>query len=105
MRIRKERLTVTVDPLLIRAGSEAVAEGRAASISAWVSLALSDRAAQERRLRAMAGAIALYEAEFGAITAAELLAQERADRQSARIVRPERPGRRTRRRPRRHADL
>ena len=87
MRINKERLTVTVDPDLVQAGSDAVAAGRAESLSAWVNLALAERVAKERRLRAMGEAIAAYEAEFGAITADELAAQQRADRGSARVVR------------------
>jgi len=85
--IRRERLTVTVDPALIRAGQDAVAAGRVESVSAWVNLALAERAAKERRLAAMADAIAAYEAKFGVISAAELSAQARADRESARVVR------------------
>ena len=87
MRLRKKRLTVTVDPPLVEAASEAVREGRAESLSAWVGIALTERVAKERRLRALGKAIAAYEAKFGTITADELSAQERADRQSARVVR------------------
>jgi len=87
----KERLTVTVDPQLVRAGAAAVAEGRVESVSAWVNLALLERAAKDRRLRALADALATYEVTFGAITAEELVAQERADRASARVVRGARP--------------
>lgn len=83
----KERLTVTVDPHLVEAGNEAVAEGRVGSLSAWVNLALAERAAKERRLRGLADVIASYEAEFGTITPDELDAQVRADRASARVVR------------------
>src|SRR5213593_1276942 len=90
MKRRKERLTVTVDVALIQAGQEAVAAGRAESVSAWVNLALAERAAKERRLAAMADAIAAYEAKFGAISAAELSAQARADRESAIVVRGQR---------------
>jgi hypothetical protein len=85
--IRRERLTVTVDPALIQAGQHAVAAGRAESVSAWVNLALAERAAKERRLAAMADAIAAYEAKFGAICAEELSAQARADRETAIVVR------------------
>jgi hypothetical protein len=87
MRIGKERLTVTVDPHLVKAGNEAVAEGKAESLSAWVNLALSERAAKERRLRALERALEAYEAGFGAIGPDELAAQARADRASARVVR------------------
>ena len=84
---RKERLTITVDPAVIRAGNEAVAAGRADSLSGWVNLAMAERAAKERRLQAMSEALALYEREFGTISEAELVAQERADRDDALIVR------------------
>ena len=87
----KSRLTVTVDPGVVQAGNEAVAEGRVDSLSAWVNLALAERAAKDRRLRALADAVAAYEAEFGPITVAELAAQERADRSAARVVRGARP--------------
>jgi hypothetical protein len=91
MSASKERLTVTVDPDLVEAASAAVAEGRVCSLSAWVNLALSERAAKERRLRALAGAIAAYEKEFGPIAAAEISSQARADREAARVIRSRRP--------------
>ena len=78
---------MTVEPHLVQAGNAAVAEGRAGSLSAWVNLALAERAAKERRLRALADVIAAYEEDFGVITSDELQAQERADRASARVVR------------------
>ena len=84
---RKERLTVTVDPAVVRAGNEAVAAGRAESLSGWVNLAMSELATKERRLQAMADAIALYERVFGEISAAELVVQERADRRNAIVPR------------------
>ena len=84
----KERLTVTVDSELIEAATRAVTEGRVASLSGWVNLALAERAVKERRLRALADAVAAYEHEFGEITAGELAAQERADRRNAISVRP-----------------
>jgi Arc/MetJ-type ribon-helix-helix transcriptional regulator len=83
----KERLTVTVDHQLVEAGNEAVSEGRAGSLSAWVNLALAERAAKDRRLRALGDAVAAYEAEFGVITAGEIAAQQIADRRASRVVR------------------
>jgi hypothetical protein len=91
MSASKERLTVTVDPDLVEAASSAVAEGRVSSLSAWVNLALSERAAKERRLRALAGAVAAYEKEFGPILAEEISTQARADREAARGIRGSRP--------------
>lgn len=99
MRARKGRLTVTVDRALIQAGSEAVAAGLADSLSGWVNRAMSDRAEKERRLRALAEAVEAYEAEFGTISEAEMIAQARADARSAVLVRnpPPAKGRRQRR--------
>jgi hypothetical protein len=87
MSTRKERLTVTVDRALLRAAQDAVAAGRADSVSAWVSRALSDRVEKERRLSAMAEAIAAYEADFGMISDEEMAEQRRADRTSAVVIR------------------
>ena len=83
----KERLTVTVDSHLIEAATKAVSEGRAESLSGWVNVALTERAAKDRRLRALAEAIQSFESEFGEITPAELAAQERADRTRAHVIR------------------
>ena len=80
-------MTVTVDPALIEAGNDAVAEGRAESLSAWVNAALAARVASERRLAALADAVAAYERQFGAISAQELADQSRADHGSAVVVR------------------
>lgn len=87
MTTRKERMTVTVDPELVEAGNQAVADGQADSLSAWVNAALRDRALYEQRLRSLGEAIADYEAEFGEITDEEMEAQVRSDRASAVVVR------------------
>jgi hypothetical protein len=97
MKPRKDRLTVTVDHALVEAANEAVRAGRADSLSGWVNRALAERATKERRLAALRDAIAVYEAEFGEISRAEIAAQERADRRGALVVR-ERPRPRGRRR-------
>lgn len=83
----KQRLTVTVDPELVRAGNQAVAAGISPSLSAWVSAALAERSARDRQLLALAEAIAEYEAEHGEINPEEMAAQERADRENAVVVR------------------
>ena len=102
MSTRKERLTVTVDPEFIEAGNDAVAEGRAESLSAWVNAALAERVARDRRLVALAQAVTAYEERFGTISAQELADQARADRESATVLRGNRAGR-TKRKPRRRA--
>jgi hypothetical protein len=56
-------------------------------MSAWVSTALTDLARKEQRLALLRQAVENYEAEFGEITAEELAAQRRGDREQAVIVR------------------
>jgi len=98
---RKARVTVTLDRELLDIANRAVRAGEASSISSWVNRALSDRAAKERRLRAMDEAIRMYEAEFGEITQEEMDEQRRADRANAIRIRPSlstKPAKRRRRR-------
>ncbi|CAN5154690.1 hypothetical protein BH18ACT4_BH18ACT4_06810 [soil metagenome] len=52
-----------------------------------MSSALADRARRDQMLVHLRGAIADYEAEFGEITAAEMAAHRRADREDAVVVR------------------
>ena len=80
-------MTVTVDRALVEAAKEAVASGRASSLSTWVNAALAERVAKERRLRGVAEAIASYEAAFGEMSEAEMIAQQRRDRASFIAVR------------------
>jgi len=99
--MRKNRLTVSVDAELAAAGTAAVAEGRAESVSAWVNDALADKAAKDRRLAALAGAIAAFEAEHGTISSDEIAEQARADRDASVALRAAAK----RRQARRDADL
>jgi hypothetical protein len=87
MSSKKRRLTVTVDPELIEAGQQAVASGEAESVSGWVSAAIEDKIRRDRKLHLLRVAIAGYEQEFGEITAEEIAAQRRSDRQEATVVR------------------
>ncbi|HUP85030.1 MAG TPA: hypothetical protein VM143_05105 [Acidimicrobiales bacterium] len=87
MTVRKQRLTVTVDPELIEAGQRAVESGHAESVSGWVSAALEDKIRRDRKLALLAAAVADYEKEFGEISAEEIVIQQRADRQDATVVR------------------
>ena len=84
---RKQRLTVTVDPELVAAGSRAVATGSADSLSSWVNAALAEQVRRDRKLEDLRAAITEYEAEFGEITAEEVVAQQRRDREQAVVVR------------------
>ncbi len=87
MRPRKQRLTVTVDPELVEAGTRAVATGAAESVSAWVSIALTEKALRDQQLARLRDAVEDYEAEFGEITAEEIATRQRSDREDAIVVR------------------
>ncbi|HVM52101.1 MAG TPA: hypothetical protein VM262_02790 [Acidimicrobiales bacterium] len=97
MTAKKQRLTVTVDPELIEAGQRAVESGHAESVSGWVSAALDDKIRRDRKLALLSGAVADYEHEFGEITAEEIHAQQRTDREDAVVVRGRRRTLRTER--------
>lgn len=90
MTAKKQRLTVTVDPELVEAGQRAVESGHAESVSGWVSAALEDKVRRDRKLALLATAVADYEQELGEITADEIHAQQRADREDAVVVRSRR---------------
>ncbi len=78
---------MTVDPELVTAGNRAVATGNADSLSGWVSAALGEQVRRDQRLEDLRAAIADYESEFGEITAKEMVAQRRKDREEAVVVR------------------
>jgi len=80
-------MTVTVDPELVEAANRAVSDGEAESLSGWVSAALVDKVAKDRKLADLHKAVEAYEVEFGEITPEELAAQARTDRADAVIVR------------------
>jgi Arc/MetJ-type ribon-helix-helix transcriptional regulator len=87
----KERLSASVDADLIAVAQEAVAQGRADSVSAWVNEALRLKVAHDQRLRAIDEFVAAYEAEHGEITEAEMSEAARRARGRAVVVRGE-PG-------------
>jgi hypothetical protein len=87
MTAKKHRLTVTVDPELVEAGQRAVESGQAGSVSGWVSAALEEKIRRDGKLALLARAVADYENEFGDISAEEIVAQRRADRRDATVVR------------------
>jgi Arc/MetJ-type ribon-helix-helix transcriptional regulator len=89
----KERLSASVDAELIAAAQEAVAHGRAESVSAWVNEALHLKADHDRRLAALDEFLAAYEAEHGEITEQEMREAARRARAGAVVVRG-RPARR-----------
>lgn len=87
----KERLSASVDADLMAVAQEAVAQGRAESVSAWVNEALRLKVAHDRRLRAVDEFVAAFEAEHGEITEAEVREAARRARGRAVVVRGE-PG-------------
>ena len=87
----KERLSASVDADLVAAAQEAVAQGRAESVSAWVNEALRLKAEHDQRLRALEEFVTAFEAEHGEITEAEMREAARRARGRAVVVRGE-PG-------------
>ena len=85
----KERLSASVDADLVAVAQEAVAQGRAESVSAWVNDALRLKAAHDRRLRALDEFVTAFEAEHGEITEAEMNEAARRARGRAVVVRGE----------------
>ncbi|MSR20846.1 MAG: hypothetical protein EXR91_07685 [Gemmatimonadetes bacterium] len=83
----EHRLAEELLATLLDAAQEAVSTGRAQSVSSWVSVALAERMAKERRLSALADGIETYEAEHGEISEQEMVEQARADRTAAVVVR------------------
>jgi Arc/MetJ-type ribon-helix-helix transcriptional regulator len=83
----KQRLSASVDAELMAAAQQAVTEGRAESISAWVNEALRLKTDHDRRLKALDDFLAAYEAEHGEITEDEMLAAGRRARERAIVVR------------------
>lgn len=90
MSTKKQRLTITVDPELVRAGQQAVESGEVDSVSGWVNAALEEKVRHDQKLRLLAAAISDFEDEFGQITAEEIAAQQRLDRERATVVRGKR---------------
>jgi hypothetical protein len=83
----KQRLSASVDADLMQAGQEAVAEGRAESMSAWVNDALRLKADHDRRMLALDEFIAAHEAEHGEITEEDIRDAARRARAGATVVR------------------
>jgi Arc/MetJ-type ribon-helix-helix transcriptional regulator len=83
----KQRLSVSVAAELVAVAQEAVAQGRAESMSAWVNEALRLKADHDQRLRALDDFLAAYEAEHGEITDEDMRAAARRARARAVVVR------------------
>jgi Arc/MetJ-type ribon-helix-helix transcriptional regulator len=88
----KRRLSASVDADLVAVAQDAVAQGRAESVSAWVNDALRLKADRDRRLAALDDFIAAYEVESGEISEEEMTEAARRARGRAVVVRAPRPG-------------
>ena len=86
----RQRLSASVDASLLSAAEDAVARGRAPTLSAWVNDALRLKLEHERRLEALAAYISAYEARHGEITSEEIARAQRNARARAIIVRKRR---------------
>jgi Arc/MetJ-type ribon-helix-helix transcriptional regulator len=83
----KQRLSASVDAELLAVAQDAVAQGKAESVSAWVNDALRLKADRDRRLLALDEFLAAYEAEHGEITERDMREAARRARGRAVVVR------------------
>jgi Arc/MetJ-type ribon-helix-helix transcriptional regulator len=83
----KQRLSASVDAELIAAAQEAVTQGHAESISAWVNDALRLKADHDRRLQALDDFLTAFETAHGEITEEEMRDAARRARERAIVVR------------------
>jgi Arc/MetJ-type ribon-helix-helix transcriptional regulator len=83
----KQRLSASVSVDLVRAAEQAVAEGRAETVSAWVNEAMRRQVEHDARVRALGEFISAWEAEHGEITQAEVAAAARSARRRAIVLR------------------
>jgi Arc/MetJ-type ribon-helix-helix transcriptional regulator len=83
----KQRLSASVDAELVAMAQEAVAQGQAESVSAWINDALRLKVRHDQRLRALDEFLAGYEAEYGEITEEEMREAARRARGRAVVVR------------------
>lgn len=84
----KQRVTVTLDPQLVRAGNAAVRRGRATSLSDWVNAAVAARVSEDKRLAAARRAVAALDRELGAMSEDEMETRVAKLRANAIRVRP-----------------
>ena len=84
---KKERLSISVDSSVAEHARRAVADGRATSVSAWVTEAMRRHTDHDARLRATGEFIAGYEAEHGVITDDDMVRAKRRFAERAVVVR------------------
>lgn len=83
----KQRLSASVDADLLAAAEAAARRGDARTLSAWVNDAFRLKLDHDRRMRALATFIDVYESEHGEISAEEVEQATRAARARALPVR------------------
>lgn len=89
----KQRVTVTVDKADLEEANAAVSQGRARSVSEWVSEAMAQRRIKDQRLAVLAELISEYETEHGVISDEEIAQQTQLDRDAAAAQRRADPSR------------
>jgi hypothetical protein len=72
MPVKKQRVTVTVDPHLLEVAIRAAETGEAESVSGWVTTAMSEKAWRHEKIALLRAAVDDCEAEFGEITPTEI---------------------------------
>lgn len=80
---KKIRVTITLDPELVRLGNGAVRRGDAGSLSEWINTTLEERAMRARRERAGRRATAEFQRTFGPISKREMARLAAEARQGA----------------------
>jgi hypothetical protein len=92
MKATKRRLSASVDAELLAAAETAARRGEVANMSAWVQDAMRLKIEHDRGLAELAGVIADFETEHGAITKEEIEKSVRAARSRSVSVRGARAG-------------
>lgn len=90
VRMKKHRLSASVDADLVSEAERAVAEGIAENVSAWVNAAMRRQVEHDRRMRALDEFLDAYEKKHGVITESEIEAATRRARSRALVVRAKR---------------
>ena len=88
------RVTVTLDPELVRVGNAAVQAGRAESLSEWINTAIATEIDAERRRKSARRALAALSKMHGKMSRKEIDERVAALRAAADRVRPSTRGRR-----------
>lgn len=90
--MEKRRLSASIDANLLDAAEQAVKQGEAATVSAWVNDAMRLKLEHDARLHALADYIADYESQLGEITDRDIADAVRESKRRAISTRGMRAG-------------